>query len=175
MKIVKLIAEKLMLLIVIAVLCTIFWGWIFTFLTDTTIDKKLTLYVDAGMTSEQGTAAAVELEKNKPGWIRMIQVRPFTYAMFDDTGLRRADMYIVNQTNAETYREWFAPLPQELYQEENMLVMNGSAYGLQLTSIDWFHGLPGEKYYLVMGASSSHNNELDHAATDIVPWILALQ
>ena len=96
-------------MVLIFMASVLLWGFVFTRITDTAPEKKLVLCVDAPV--PEATALAVKLEETKGSGIRMIQVRPFTYAMLDSTILRTADAYIVKASNLEAYRAWFAPLP----------------------------------------------------------------
>ena len=68
-----------------ALLSTVFWGWIFTMVTDTVPEKKVTVYV---LTEEcRSTELALQLEEDRPEGIKMIKVHPFSYAAFGNREL----------------------------------------------------------------------------------------
>ncbi|MBP3540770.1 MAG: hypothetical protein J6K72_02975 [Clostridia bacterium] len=166
-------------LILWAMLSIFLWGWIFTFLTDTAPENKLTLFVDAAV--PDSTGLAVRLEENAlSDEIRMVKVHPFSYAMLDGEPLRRADTYIVRVSHVEEYWEWFAPLPERLtagaapvgsYQQPigaSLLLLDGAPYGIRVYDaatgtgiaqafIDYHDpALPDEDYYLMLGKESLH-------------------
>ncbi len=127
-----------------AVFSVIFWGWIFTFLTDTAPENKIVLYVDGEVADP--TAFALAMEKCGAEGIKMVQARPFTYAMMADSGLDRADLYIVPASHAEEYGEWFA-------QGEPVLV-HDPAGGVSVAAA--FIAYADEVYYLYYGKDSVH-------------------
>lgn len=89
------------------VLSAVIWMFVFGFVTDTSIYKKVTLFVDAPVND---TALAYELEKDMPDGIEMIKVHPFTYAMFDDSNITTADMFIIPESEIEVYASAFADI-----------------------------------------------------------------
>lgn len=156
------------------------WGWIFTFLTDTQPENKLTLFIDAAVTD--GTGLAVQLEETLlDDTISMVKVHPFTYAMLDSEPLRQSDVYIVRASHVEEYRDWFALLPEGLTagaapasarqqpaSDTVLLLLDGAPYGIRVydaatgTGIGQnfinYHdpALPDEDYYLMLGKASLH-------------------
>ena len=88
---------------------TLFWSWIFNFLTDTDREHKITLFVGMQFFEERALAAA--LEENLPGNIRMVQVHSFGYALMDSISLQTSDLYLMTESQAEEYRDWLCPLP----------------------------------------------------------------
>ena len=160
-----------------AMLCVLVWGFVFTRVTDTDPKNKIVLCVDAEVPGD--TALASVLEEELAGRVRMAQVRPFTYAMFDGETLTRADLFIVRASNAETYREWFAPLPAAFQEEEALLLLDGRPAGIRAYDAAEGRGItteyirylvPGaaqEDYYLFFGAESLHNAELPAAVDDL--------
>lgn len=144
------------------------WGWIFTFLTDTQPEHKLTLFIDAAVTD--GTGLAVQLEETLlDDAIHMVKVHPFTYAMLDGEPLRQSDAYIVRASHVAEYREWFAPLPEGLTATSpDLLLLDGVPYGIRVYDaatgtgiarafIDYHDpALPDEDFYLMLGKASLH-------------------
>ena len=147
------------------------WGWIFTFLTDTQPENKLTLFIDAAVTD--GTGLAVQLEETLlDDTISMVKVHPFTYAMLDSEPLRQSDAYIVRASHVEEYREWFAPWSVDFSAKDGhddaLLLLDGAPYGIRVYDaatgtgiaqafIDYHDpALPDEDYYLMLGKASLH-------------------
>ena len=106
MRVLRAILSKLYLYILWAFLAVLICGTLFTRLTDTVPARKVTLYADVPAVSDR--ALAWELEKEKPEGIRMIQVHPFSYAMFDSVGLKQADLYIIPDSHLADYRDWLS-------------------------------------------------------------------
>lgn len=169
------------------------WGWIFTFLTDTQPENKLTLFIDAAVTD--GTGLAVQLEETLlDDTISMVKVYPFTYAMLDSEPLRQSDAYLVRASHVEEYREWFAPwsvgFSAKDGSDDALLLLDGAPYGIRVYDaatgtgiaqafIDYHDpALPDEDYYLMLGKASLHltANEggLDDRAILLAEAILAL-
>ena len=147
------------------------WCWIFTFLTDTQPEHKLTLFVDAAVTD--GTGLAVQLEETLlDDTISMVKVHPFSYAMLDSEPLRQSDVYIVRASHVEEYREWFAPwsvgFSAKDGHDDALLLLDGAPYGIRVYDaatdtgiaqafIDYHDpALPDEDYYLMLGKASLH-------------------
>ncbi len=102
----KRIGNLIPLMVMWLLLCAMFWGWIFNYLTDTDPAHKLTLYAHAQVTDGTGLAVALE-ETLAGGEIRMVHVRAFTHAMMSSQELRSADLYLVPEEDLEEYGEWF--------------------------------------------------------------------
>ncbi len=162
------------------------WGWVFTLLTDTRAEYKVTLYIDAPIPDE--TALAAALEEALPPGIRMIKAHSFTYAMYDGQALASADLYVVPASHVEQYLAWFRPLPAGL-PEENCLTLDGESWGILVRSgegagfggayIDYGGSeAPREDFYLFFGRSSLHvpgnGGALDGAAVSCALRFLSL-
>ena len=178
--------RQLPLLIILLIACVIFWSWIFTFVTDTSFDRKVTLFLNTFQCEER--ELALTLEKDMPSGIRMVQVRPFSYAMMSGDSIRNADLYIVSAQEAETYREWFAPLPEVFRSAGETLAFDGIPFGMLIASperqaasslivYDRPDAEPG-LWYLFFGASSLHvpgnENAADNAALTAARTLLQL-
>lgn len=99
--------SHLYLYVLWGVLSAVIWIFVFGFVTDTSIYKKVTLFVDAQV---EDTALAVELERDMPDGIEMIKVHPFSYAMFDDSNITTADMFIIPESEIDVYASAFADI-----------------------------------------------------------------
>ena len=106
-------------------LCVLVWGFAFTRITDAPKEDKLVLFVDAEV--RDSTALSVRLEEGLGDRVRMVQARPFSYAMFGGDALRSADLFIVPLKNADLYSEWFAPLPASLADRPDVITIGGGA------------------------------------------------
>jgi len=176
-KVIK-VLSAITLLVVWATVSAIFWGWIFTLLTDTKAAHKITIYADATMSDATETAAA--LEEGQPDGIRMVKLRPFTYELFGDEGLKSADLFIVPERDLETYAAWFGDLPEGLTGENGLQAVlfhdeeNGITHLAGLITYE-----PGVKYYLVFGAQSLHisgrDGAVDNAACDTALRLLSME
>ena len=161
-----------------AMMVVILGGFVFNQITDTAPRSKITLYADLdGFTRSADLAA--ELEKAKPDPIRMVQVHPFSYALFGSDALKSADLYIVPASHVEEYRDWFAPLPEAFADEKNVLRLEDVPYGLLLSDPAsdvhiagaWLP-YPDEPCYLFFGAASPHRE--DQLALPVVQALLRL-
>ena len=155
-----------------ALASVILWSYVFSFLTDTSPAKKLTVYISAEKVEDVELAARLE-EGGLPDGIRMIKVHPFSYAMFSESDLLSADLYVVKASEADGWRDSFRPLPDGLNGE---LDLGNGVQGIRVydaaTGTGLFDdlieyaapGLPAEDYYLFFGAESQHTETVDGAA-----------
>ena len=178
MKILKNIWSQLHLYLLWLLASALIWGLVFSFLTDAPPEKKVTLFID--VESCRDAALREELEKTLPEGIRMIQVHPFSYAMFDEQTLLNADLYIVPESSIEGYRESFllfpgAELSQDL-REGGIRVYDASSG--EGTAADYIRYDPAENYYLFFGVNSIHAAALsgrgDDAAVMVADRLLQL-
>ena len=143
---IKKIGRLIPLLGIWLLVAVIFGSFVFYRITDTDPAHKLTLYVDGEVRDEAQLAA--RLEKGLPEPIRLVQVHPFTYAMFGSDALRAADLYIVPDSEKEQFADWFAP------GEEVLTVCDPD--GIVSVADSWVLYTPGETYRLYIGAHSPH-------------------
>ena len=102
----KSLFDRLPLYLLWALFAVLFTGWLFMLITDTRRENKLTLMIDAASVREEDLVT--ELEEGLPEMIRMVKVRLFSYAMFSENSLKEADIWIVKESDIESYREAFA-------------------------------------------------------------------
>ena len=176
------------LLILWLMLSIFLWGFVFNLLTDAPNAEKITLCVDAATPGD--TQLAVQLEEMLGGKVRMVKVLPFTYAMLDSSTLTNADLFIVPISHAETYQDWFCPLPEEVKDQDLLWEISGTAYGIRAyTAADdagvakdciQYTGPNGikEDYYLFFGKNSVHivenENAVDNTAVDAARSLFGL-
>jgi len=164
------------------------WSFVFNLLTDAPPENKIVLFADAPVTDDVGLALALEEVIADP--VRMAQARSFSYAMMGSEEIENADLYIVSASQVQTYRDWFAPLPQELLAAGEVLEMEGVPLGVKIydaasgkgaASQYIVYAYPGreqEDYYLFLGVNSlhllSHENAADHQAAACALRLLEL-
>ena len=84
----------------------VFWGWIFTIVTDAPAEEKVTVYCYVSEIRDKDLAVA--LEENRPEGIRMIKVHPFDYVMMNIERMEDGDIFILPESQIETYSELLA-------------------------------------------------------------------
>ena len=175
MKVLKNIWSQVHLYLLWLLASALIWGLTFSFLTDAPPEKKVTLFID--VESCRDAALRAELEKTLPEGIRMIQVHPFSYAMFNEQTLLDADLYIVPASSVEGYRESFllSPDAQNLREGGVRVYEASSGAGAAEDYIDYD---PAEDYYLFFGVNSLHAAALsgrgDDAALAVADALLQL-
>ena len=172
MRVLKAIWSKLHVYVLWLIVSTIFWGWIFTLVTNAPAEKKVTLFIDAPACRD--TALDEELEKTMPVGLRQVRAHLFSYVMFGESELINADLYVVPASEAEEYIDSFRPLSGALAAREGVLVLGGAPRGLPVegAASDWVDYAPEETYYLFFGVNSVHIE--DGAALAVAEDFLAL-
>ena len=140
------VSKLIPLLGIWAVAAVIFGSFVFYRITDTVPAHKITVYVDAPVTG--GAQLAARLEKGLPDPIRMVQVRPFTYAMFGSAELKGAYLFIVPDSDKGRFEDWFSPGGE-------VAVVRDPQTDVSVAGA-WFLYQPGETYRLYTGAGSAH-------------------
>lgn len=147
-----------------ALLSAIFWGWIFTLVTDAPIQRKITVYCQVPAIRE--TDMAVELEERKPEGMKLIQVHSFEYVKFNTQALDYGDVFIIPASRIGDYAEELAPVE--------------GVYGVKVYDAATGQGCArayitygDEDYYLFLGAGSVHLE--DGKALEVAKHILELR
>ena len=174
-----LLSDLIPLWILWAMIAVLLGGFVFNQITETTEDRKITIFADAEL--QNAPALAEELEKALQPPVRMVKIHPFSYAMFNGDALRRADLYIVPDSKTDEYREWFAPLPPELRELEDPLEPGGirvrdpeSGLAVRGDVILYDASLmKPEVYRLFFGKESLHLTEEDRNAVRAVQELLS--
>ena len=175
--------SQLPLYLIWLVAAVMFWGWIFTLLTDTKPAKKVSLFADVDAMEE--TLLSAKLEESLPEGLRMVRARPFSYVMFDESQLLDADLYLVPEDEIEEFFESFAPagfVPEgaEVYEKDGQVYGirvydAGSGKGAALSYLTYQkEGDASQDYYLFFGVNSLHTGEPDSAACEIAEAFYAL-
>ena len=177
------------LLVLWLMLSALLWGFVFSHITDTRREEKITVCIDAQV--PRATELAMALEEKLAGRIRMVKVRPFAYAMFDESTLTQADLFIVPFSHAEDYEAWFDSLPEEMAGNENILTRDSKPWGMLVfdaetgvgaasTYIDYtVPGETAESFYLFFGKESlhvkGHENAADNLAADTARLLMEIE
>ena len=163
MKVLKNIGSQFYLYLLWLLVSVLLWGWIFTMITDTTPDKKITIFIDAYAVEDK--ALSIELEKSMPDGIKMIRVRSFSYAMFQESSILGADIFIVKESEIELYRDSFRGEGIKVYDAR-------TGQGAARQFIRYTADEATEDYYLFYGAESVHTGNKDEAAFSVVQTLL---
>jgi hypothetical protein len=185
MRILKNIWAQLHRFVFWALILSLLWAWIYTFVGDTSREKKVILYVDAYALDQRGLGLRLE-EECLPAGIKMIQVRSFGYS-FLGTELE-GDLYlmkasILESTLTDTPGTLAAlPLPEGMrgYERE------GKCWGILAfdpetqrgPAMDYIQYAPllnpeQEAYYLCIDADGPHFSG-NQGAVDNAAWEVGL-
>ena len=132
-----------------AMLLPIFAGFVFSRITDTDAAHKIEIYADCEI--ENAGELGQRLEDELKGAVKMVKVHPFSYALFGTKQLQKADLYIVPDSRAAEYAEWFAP-------GEGVLICDPEK-GLAAAGTYFRYAPEGKEpeiYRLYAGAGSAH-------------------
>ena len=161
MKLIKRVFSQLYLFLIWIILSTMIWGWVFNLITDTSADKKITVFVEVDEMKE--LELTLELEKDMPEGIKMIKVHPFSYALLDSNTLLGSDVFIVKASNIAQYAPDFALPPEGALPEGEVYYIDGAAYGVKVYDVKSGEGIAAEyityadeDMYLFYGAGSTH-------------------
>lgn len=164
MRVLKNIFSQLHTFVLWLLVSAMFWGWIFTFVTDTVPAKKVTVYCRVPALEERLLAA--RLEEDMPEGLRMIQVHDFDHVMMDTSSFDRGDIFIVPASeDAEFVQDLIPPEGDggiKIYDAE-------SGEGAAMEYIQY----GGEDYFLYLGSGSAHLD--DGAALAVAHELLALE
>lgn len=173
-----------------AMILTLFWCWVYTFVGDTSPDKKVILYVDACALDQRSLALRLE-EECLPAGIKMIQVRGFDY---DFMGAEpEGDLYVMKESLLRTVLEETPdrlaalPLPEGMVGYER----DGACWGIRVFDPETQRG-PAmayiqytplqepepEPYYLCIDTFGPHFSgnvgALDNAAWEVAMALISI-
>lgn len=145
MRVLKNIWSQLHTFVLWGLASALIWAYVFTFVTDTSPEKKVMIYCD--VPEIQDIQLAARLEEDLPEGIRMIKVRSFQYVMMDTDNIQTGDLFLLPASKVEEYRQFF---------------QEGDA-GTQVYDAETHAGIAeqyikfgDENYYLFCGAKSPH-------------------
>ena len=142
----------------------VLWGWIVGLLTDTTPEKKVTLFLDVPAVEDAALSAA--LEQPLPEGIRMVKARAFSYVLFQQDALHACDLYVLPASEMES----FCPdlLALEGFVAPDSWTKDGAVYGLRCYDADTAAGAAAayvqylapdraaEDHYICVAKNSPH-------------------
>lgn len=183
MRVIRTIVSKLYLYVLWAFLAVLLLGSVFLRLTDTDAAHKVVLFADVPAINDRELAWA--LEQKAPAGIRMVQVHPFSYAMFDAENLLSADLYIIPESHVEDYAGSFRSLEGAGFDPEGGYLREGKLWGLRVWDHQSGQGVaaeyiqyPNEDYWLFINGGSRHIRSLtgegDDAALAVARELLKL-
>ena len=144
----------------------LFWGWVFTLVTDVPPAQKVTVYCH--VPGIQDTALAAALEEHMPEGLRMVKVHSFDYVMFNVESIELGDVFIIPASEIETYAGNLAPVG-----EEPGVKVYDAASGAGIAAAYIQYGAAGEDFYLFLGAGSVHLE--DGKALEVARELLAME
>ena len=164
MRVLKNIFSQLHTFVLWLLASALFWGWIFTFVTDTVPAKKVTVY--CRVPAVEDTAMAAALEEDMPEGLRMVQVHTFDYVMFGTDAFDRGDIFIVPASEDADFVKDLLPL-----EGEGGAKVYDAATGEGAATEYIRYG--DEDYYMYLGSGSVHLD--DGAALAVARQILAME
>ncbi len=139
------------------------WGWIFTLVTDTSAEKKVTVYCNVPLIEDK--AMALKLEENMPDGLKMVKVHSFRYVMFDMENMELGDIFILPESEIDTFRAELRPISGDVGEK-----VYDAASGTGIATEYITYG--DEDYYLFLGGESVHLE--DGVALEMAKKLMAL-
>lgn len=164
MRTLRKILSQLHTFVLWALASALFWSWIFTFVTDTSPDKKVTVYCK--VPEVRATELAAALEEHMPEGLRMIRVFSFDYVMFGVDEFYRGDVFIVPASETETYAELLSAVEDGQGAKAYDAVAGEGVATAYIRYED-------EDYYLFLGTGSPHLE--DGKALAVARALLAME
>lgn len=183
MRVIRTILSKFYLYFLWAFFSFLAVGFIFGRLGDTGAAHKVVLFAD--VPAMRDTELAYELEQSRPEGVRMVQVHPFSYALFDGKELFASDLYIIPESRVEQYADNLRPIDGAPFGAEGGYYREGELWGVLVwdaerregAAADWIE-YPEENCWLFVNRNSRHVRTLsgtgDDAAILVAQRFLAL-
>ncbi|MBQ2200947.1 MAG: hypothetical protein II412_00100 [Clostridia bacterium] len=162
-------------------LSAVFWAWIFTLLFSAPVKQKVVLYADLPYLDRN--ALSIELERDKPEGIRIVDTATFDDKMFNQIEVLDGDLYLIPDSEAEEYLASFAPIDRADFPDATFFESDGEAYGIlvydEATGLNvggaYLFYKPQERCWLFFNKDSMHIGAHDDAAIMIARHFLNLQ
>lgn len=164
MKTLKKIFSQLHTFVLWALVSAMFWSWIFTFVTDTSPDRKVTVYIKAP--EVRATELAAALEESMPEGLKMIKVHSFDYVMFGVDEFYRGDIFLLPVSEMNAYAELLAPAD---WVQDTKAYDAATGVGIATDYIRYTN----EDYCLYLGVGSAHIR--DGKAAAVARALLAME
>lgn len=166
MRVLKNIFSQLHTFLLWLLFSVMFWGWIFTLVTDVPAARKVTVYCH--VPGLRDTELATALEEHMPEGLRMIKVHSFDYVVFDVESIGRGDVFIIPASEIGRFAEDLAPVG-----EEPGVKVYDAATGAGVAGAYIQYEPAGEDFYLFLGARSPHLE--DGKALEVALALLAME
>lgn len=193
MRVIKKILANLHRYVLWLLISVLLWSWIFTFLNDTTMKRKVMLFVNAPSVDD----AALEhtLSEDLPEGIKMVKVHSFEYAAFLADEADNADMYILSASDLANNLDRLQAVPGDAFGADRAaFIKDGKVFGICVYDRESGSGAaksfityadesgeslyPDENYYLCFNKKSMHigdwNDGKDSAAVSVAEKLLTL-
>lgn len=190
MKFLRNIFSQLHTFVLWLLISVLLWAWVFSFLTDTSREKKVMLFAHVGELHDRDLT--LRLEAHKPEGIKMIKVHDFEYQMID-TSKTFGDLYIVPQSELEQMLEKDPGAVLEILDpgDHPTYLFEGRPVGLLAYDAETNCGLgagsyifypspefDGQNYYLCVSSDTLHypgaEAAVDEAARAVITDLLTL-
>lgn len=164
-----------------ALLSAVFWAWIFVLLFSARPAKKVVLYAD--LPELDRNALSIELEREKPEGIKIVDTAVFDDMMFNQTEVLSGDLFLIPDSKVEEYLASFTPIDRTLFPGETFYEADGEAYGILVydettglkTAGDYIFYIPQERCWLFFNKESQHIGGRDDAAIAVARHFLTLR
>ena len=164
-----------------ALLSAVFWAWIFILLFSARPAKKVVLYAD--LPDLDRNALSIELEREKPKGIRIVDMAVFDDMMFNQVEVLSGDLFLIPDSKVEEYLASFAPIDRADFPGETFFESDGEAYGILVydeeTGLkvggDLILYIPQERCWLFFNKDSKHIGGHDDAAIAVAQHFLDLK
>lgn len=164
-----------------ALLSAVFWAWIFTLLFSAPAKRKVVLYAD--LPYLERNALSIELEREKPAGIRIVDTAVFDDMMFNQTEVLAGDLFLIPESKTEEYLASFAPIDRADFPGETFYESDGEAYGILVydeasglaVGGDYVFYIPHERCWLFFNKDSMHIGTRDDAAITVARHFLTLR
>lgn len=155
-----------------ALISAIFWMWIHTLLFSAPVQKKVVLYADLPSIDDKGLS--IVLEEDLPEGIKRVPTNCFEDLMFDQAAVLRGDLYLIPESDVDTYLASFAPIDRSAFPGASFYESDGEAYGILVNDESaglkiasrYVYYLPGERCWLFFNRDSVHLGTGDRAKDD---------
>ena len=164
-----------------ALLSAVFWAWIFVLLFSARPAKKVVLYADLPYLDRN--ALSIELERDKPEGIKIVDTAVFDDMMFNQVEVLSGDLFLIPDSKVGEYLASFAPIDRAAFSGETFYESDGEAYGILVydeeTGLriggDLIFYIPQERCWLFFNKDSQHIGGRDEAAFAVARQFLNLR
>ena len=162
-------------------LSAVFWAWIFTLLFSAPVKQKVVLYADLPYLDRN--ALSIELERDKPEGIRIVDTATFDDKMFNQVEVLTGDLFLIPESKTEEYLASFTPIDRADFPGETFYESDGEAYGILVydeetglnTGGEYLFYIPQERCWLFFNKDSIHVGAHDDAAIAVAQQFLKLR